>query len=111
MTVPKEVPLHSGEDWNRNATIKRRSHVQVRRWLITIHSAEVELLKSILKLLEHESKKLGKDSIGALFYSILSELIGRYEQVYGLYVHTVLDVLHYNTINVLITNPSIIIIV
>jgi magnesium transporter len=52
-----------------------------KRWLITIHSAEVDLLKSIRKLLEHENKKLGKDSIEALFYSILSELIGRYEQV------------------------------
>ena len=49
--------------------------------MITIHSAEVELLKSTRKLLEHENKKLGKDSIEALFYSILSDLIGRYEQV------------------------------
>ena len=52
-----------------------------KRWLITIHSAEVDLLKSTRKLLEHENKKLGKDSIEALFYSILSDLIGRYEQV------------------------------
>ena len=52
-----------------------------KRWLITIHSAEVELLKSTRKLLEHENKKLGKDSVEALFYSILSDLIGRYEQV------------------------------
>src|SRR6476659_8424106 len=51
------------------------------RWLITIHSAEVDLLKSTRKLLEHENKKLGKNSIDALFYSMLSELIGRYEQV------------------------------
>ena len=49
--------------------------------MITIHSAEVDLLKSTRKLLEHENKKLGKDSIEALFYSILSDLIGRYEQV------------------------------
>ena len=52
-----------------------------KRWLITIHSAEVDLLKSTRKLLEHENKKLAKDSIEALYYSILSELIGRYEQV------------------------------
>ena len=52
-----------------------------KRWLITIHSAEVDLIKSTRKLLEHENKKLGKDSIEALFYSILSDLIGRYEQV------------------------------
>src|SRR6476620_1749940 len=52
-----------------------------KRWLITIHSAEVDLLKSTRKLLEHENKKLTKDSIEALYYSILSDLIGRYEQV------------------------------
>ena len=45
-----------------------------KNWLITIHSAEVDLIKSIRKLLEHENKKLVKDSIEALFYSILSEI-------------------------------------
>jgi magnesium transporter len=50
-------------------------------WLITIHSAEVDLVKSTRKLLDHENKRLAKDSIEALFYSILSELIDRYEQV------------------------------
>lgn len=52
-----------------------------KNWLITVHSAEVELTKSIRKLLEHENKKLVMDSIEALFYSVLSELIDRYEQV------------------------------
>ena len=52
-----------------------------KRWLITIHSAEVDLLKSTRKLLEHENKKLGEYSIDALFYSILTDIIGRYEQV------------------------------
>ena len=31
-----------------------------KRWLITIHSAEVDLLKSTRKLLEHENKKIGE---------------------------------------------------
>lgn len=52
-----------------------------KNWLITIHPAEVDLTKSIRKLLEHENKKLVMDSIEALFYSVLSELIDRYEQV------------------------------
>ncbi len=52
-----------------------------KNWLITIHSAEVELLQSTRKLLEHENKKMLKDSIEALFYNILSEMIDRYEQV------------------------------
>ena len=37
--------------------------------------------KNTRKLLEQENKRLLKDSIDALFYSILSELIDRYEQV------------------------------
>ena len=49
--------------------------------LITIHPSEVDLAKSIRKLLEHKNKKLVMDSIEALFYSVLSELIDRYEQV------------------------------
>ena len=49
-------------------------------WLITIHPADVDLIKSTRKLLEQENKKLVKDSIDALFYSILAEMIGRYEQ-------------------------------
>jgi magnesium transporter len=52
-----------------------------KNWLITIHSPEVDLVKSIRKLLEHENKKMLKDSIEALFYNILSEMIDRYEQV------------------------------
>jgi magnesium transporter len=52
-----------------------------KNWLITIHPSEVDLAKSICKLLEHKNKKLVMDSIEALFYSVLSELIDRYEQV------------------------------
>ena len=52
-----------------------------KNWLITIHPAKVDLVKSTRKLLEHENKRLVKDSIDALFYSILSEFIDRYEQV------------------------------
>jgi magnesium transporter len=52
-----------------------------KNWLITIHSPEVDLVKSTRKLLEHENKKMLKDSIEALFYNILSEMIDRYEQV------------------------------
>ena len=41
----------------------------------------MDLVKSTRKLLEQENKRLLKDSIDALFYSILSEFIDRYEQV------------------------------
>jgi magnesium transporter len=52
-----------------------------KNWLITIHSAEVDLTKNIRKLLEVENKKLMIESIEALFYSVLLQLIDRYEQV------------------------------
>ncbi|MEP6577066.1 MAG: CorA family divalent cation transporter [Nitrososphaerota archaeon] len=52
-----------------------------KNWLITIHPTKMDLVKSTRKLLEHENKRLLKDSIDALFYSILSEVIDRYEQV------------------------------
>jgi magnesium transporter len=41
----------------------------------------VDLVESTRKLLEQENKRLLNDSIDALFYSILSEFIDRYEQV------------------------------
>ena len=52
-----------------------------KNWLITIHPAKVDLVERTRKLLEQENKRLLKDSIDALFYSILSEFIDRYEQV------------------------------
>ena len=51
-----------------------------KNWLISIHSAEVDLVKNIKKLWEEENKKILKDSIEALNYSILSEIVDRYEQ-------------------------------
>lgn len=51
-----------------------------KNWLISIHSAEVDLIKNMKKLWEEENKKILKDSIEALNYSILSEIVDRYEQ-------------------------------
>lgn len=62
-----------------------------KNWLLTIHSKNVDLVSSTRKLLEQENKKILKDSIEALFYSILSELIGRYEQVLTAVELTVTD--------------------
>jgi magnesium transporter len=59
----------------------KKPQISGKNWLITIHPSEVDLAKSIRKLLEHENKKLLMDSIEALFYSVLSELIDGYEQV------------------------------
>ena len=52
-----------------------------KNWLVTIHPSSVELVQKTRKLLEHKNKKLVKDSIDSLFYNILSEMIGKYEQV------------------------------
>lgn len=51
-----------------------------KNWLVSIHSAEVDLIKNMKKLWEEENKKILKDSIEALNYSILSKIVDRYEQ-------------------------------
>ena len=49
-----------------------------KNWLITIHPAKVDLVKSTRKLLEQENKRLLKDSIDALFYRALHYLWSAY---------------------------------
>lgn len=49
--------------------------------LITIHSDKMNLADSIKRLLEEKKKKIMQASIEALYYSIITELIDRYEQV------------------------------
>lgn len=52
-----------------------------KRWMITIHSERVDVVKSIRKLLEEKNKNIMKDSLDALYYSIVAEMIDRYERV------------------------------
>ena len=50
-------------------------------WIITLHSSEVEIFSNIKDILEKKNKKLLVSNINALYYTIIDEIISRYEQV------------------------------
>lgn len=50
-----------------------------RGWLVTIHSSEVDLLINIHTLFEQKNKKIMEATIDALYYSIITEIISKYE--------------------------------
>jgi magnesium transporter len=50
-------------------------------WIITLHSSEVEIFFNIKDILEKKNKKLLVSNINALYYTIIDEIISRYEQV------------------------------
>jgi magnesium transporter len=49
--------------------------------LITIHSSDVDLKGDILRLLEIKNKKIMGASIDALYYSIIAQIVDRYERL------------------------------
>ena len=50
-----------------------------RGWLITIHSSEVDLMINTHTLFEQKNKKIMEATIDALYYSIITEIISKYE--------------------------------
>lgn len=50
-------------------------------WLITIHSSKVDLMTNVNALFEQKSVKVMEATIDALYYNIVTEIIGRYEQL------------------------------
>ena len=50
-------------------------------WLITIHSSDVNLLTPIRMLLNHKNRKLVESPINALYYSMITEIITKYEHL------------------------------
>jgi len=50
-------------------------------WLITIHSSDVDLKGDIVRLLEIKNKKIMGASIDALYYSIIAQIVDRYERL------------------------------
>jgi magnesium transporter len=50
-------------------------------WLITIHSSDVDLKRDIVRLLEIKNKKIMGASIDALYYSIIAQIVDRYERL------------------------------
>lgn len=52
-----------------------------RHWLITIHSSEVNLKEVVENLLKVKNMKVKEAQIDALYYSILADIIAKYEQL------------------------------
>jgi magnesium transporter len=52
-----------------------------RHWLVTIHSREVDLKEMVEKLFRIKNTKIKEAQIDALYYSLLAEIIGKYEQL------------------------------
>jgi magnesium transporter len=52
-----------------------------RKWLITIHSPEVKLKELVDRDFKIKNKKIKEVTIDALFYSVLAEIVTKYEQL------------------------------
>lgn len=50
-------------------------------WLITIHSSSVDLITSLSTVFEQKNVKIMAATIDALYYNIVTEIIGKYEQL------------------------------
>ena len=50
-------------------------------WLITIHSSNIDLVSLVKHIFEQQNRKLKESNIDALYYTIISEVIGKYEQL------------------------------
>ncbi len=50
-------------------------------WLITIHSSIVDLITSVSTVFEQKNVKIMGATIDALYYNIMTEIIGKYEQL------------------------------
>lgn len=50
-------------------------------WLVTIHTSEVDIISPIKHVMEKKNKKLLESNIQATYYTIIDEIIGKYEQL------------------------------
>lgn len=52
-----------------------------RGWLVTVHSSAVDMMTVVKKILEEKNRPLIESSVDALYYSILSSIVDKYEQL------------------------------
>lgn len=52
-----------------------------RGWFVTIHSSKVDLMGVVRRILEEKNRPLLASSVDALYYSTLSSIVDRYEQL------------------------------
>ena len=55
--------------------------LQRKHWLITIHSSMVDLITNVNALFEQRNVKIMGATIDALYYNVMTEIIGKYEQL------------------------------
>jgi magnesium transporter len=61
-------------------------------WLVTIHSAKVDLASAAHRLLEEKNRPIMETSIDALYYSILANIVDSFEQLLTAIELTVTDI-------------------
>ena len=52
-----------------------------RGWLVTVHSSKVDLMGIVRRILEEKNRPLLESSVDALYYSVLSSIVDKYEQL------------------------------
>jgi magnesium transporter len=52
-----------------------------KKWLITIHSSEVNLKQLVDRIFKVKNKKIKEATIAALYYNVLAEIVTNYEQL------------------------------
>jgi magnesium transporter len=52
-----------------------------RKWLITIHSSEVNRKELVDRIFKIKNKKIKEAAIAALYYNVLAEIVTKYEQL------------------------------
>jgi len=60
-------------------------------WLVTIHTSDVDILSPIKHVIEKKNKRLLESNIQAIYYTIIDEIIGRYEQLLTSVELTIID--------------------
>lgn len=50
-------------------------------WLVTLHSSNVDILSPIKHIIEKKNRRLLESDIQAIYFTIIDEMIGRYEQL------------------------------
>ena len=52
-----------------------------RKWLLTIHSSEVELKELVERILNVKNIKIKEATIAALYYNLLAQIVTKYKQL------------------------------
>ena len=60
-------------------------------WIITLHSSQVEIFTTVKDIIDKKNRKILASSINALYFTIIGEIISRYEQLLTSIEFTIAD--------------------